>query len=158
ADPCPEVPDTFLDAERIAKIVRGLNKSAPLQAEDEQAQPPEAASEPDGQEQGLEQQKYKGPKLEKREVVASRRSWPLFGVLLASTAWLAGLAGAKRKAFVADGAKAIWGVWKARFSDYVPILDFIHAMSYVYEAARAVGEADGTAWQLYARWISWTWQ
>jgi hypothetical protein len=158
ADPCPQIPDTFLDAQRVAKIVRGLKKSAPLQAEGEQAEAAEAKGEPDGQEESLESDRYKGPKLEKRQVVASRRSWPLFGVLLASMAWLAGLAKARRKAFVADGAKAIWGVWKARFSDYVPILDFIHAMSYVYEAARAAGQQDGTEWQLYAQWISWTWQ
>ena len=96
--------------------------------------------------------------MEKRQVVASRRSWPQFGVLLASLAWQAGFAKATRKAFVADGAKAIWGVWKARFSAYVAILDFIHAMSYVYEAARAVGQQDGTGWELYAQWITWTWQ
>ena len=157
-DPSPEIPDTFLDAQRIAKIVRGLKKSAPLQAEDEQAEVSEAACEPDGQEEPLESEKYKGPKLEKRQVVASRRSWPLFGVLLASMAWSAGFAKATRKAFVADGAKAIWGVWKARFSDYVPILDFIHAMSYVYEAAKAAGKEDGTQWKLYGQWITWTWQ
>jgi hypothetical protein len=158
ADPSPQIPDTFLDAQRVAKIVRGLKKSAPLQAEGEQAEASEAACEPDGQEEPLEPEKYKGPKLEKRQVVASRRSWPLFGVLLASMAWLAGLAKARRKAFVADGAKAIWGVWKARFSDYVPILDFIHVMSYVYEAAKAAGKEDGTGWKLYAQWITWTWQ
>lgn len=154
-DPSPEIPDTFLDAERVAKIVRGLKKSAALQAEDEKA---ETAQEQDGQETRVELQKYEGPKLQKRQVVASRRSWPQFGVLLASMAWLAGLARATRKAFVADGARAIWGVWKARFSDYVPILDFIHVMSYVYEVARTVGKEDGTAWQLYAQWITWTWQ
>lgn len=158
ADPCPEIPDTFLDAERVARIVRGLNKSAALQAEDEQADPAGAAGEQDGQEEPLELEKYQGPKLEKRQVVASRRSWPQFGVLLASMAWLAGLARAKRKAFVADGAKGIWGVWKARFSEYVPILDFIHVMSYVYEAAQAAGKQDGKGWELYAQWISWTWQ
>ena len=157
-DPSPEIPDTFLDAQRVAKIVRGLKKSAALPADDEQAEASAAACEADGQEEPLEPDKYKGPKLEKRQVVASRRSWPLFGVLLASMAWLAGLAKATRKAFVADGAKAIWGVWKARFSDYVPILDFIHAMSYVYEAAKAVGKEDGTEWKLYAQWITWTWQ
>jgi hypothetical protein len=153
SDPSPEIPATFLDAERVAKIVRGLKKSAALQADDEQA---EAAGEAEGQEEPLD--KYHGPKLKKRQVVASRRSWPQFGVLLASMAWQAGFAKATRKAFVADGAKAIWGVCKARFSDYVAILDFIHAMSYVYEAARAVGTEDAPAWKLYAQWITWTWQ
>lgn len=157
-DPSPDIPDTFVDAERVAKIVRGLKKSAALAAEE---QADKTSQQPDGQaeaEETPQEQAYQGPKLQKRQVVASRQSWPQFGVLLASAAWLAGLAQATRKAFVADGAKAIWGVWQARFSSYVPILDFIHAMSYVYEAAKAVGQQDGTGWQLYAEWITWTWQ
>jgi hypothetical protein len=157
-DPSPDIPDTFVDAERVAQVVRGLKKSAALQAE---GQPVKTPPEPDGQaepEEPPEGQAYQGPKLQTRQVVASRQSWPRFGVLLASAAWLAGLAGATRKAFVADGAKAIWGVWQARFSSYVPILDFIHAMSYVYEAAKAVGQETGTGWRLYAEWITWTWQ
>jgi hypothetical protein len=154
-DPSPDIPDTFVDAERVATIVRGLKKSAALQAEEQADKTPQ---QPDGQAEPEEPEAYHGPKLHKRQVVASRRSWPAFGVLLASAAWLAGLAGATRKAFVADGAQAIWAVWQARFSSYVPILDFIHAMSYVYEAAKAVGGATGTGWQLYAEWITWTWQ
>jgi len=157
-DPSPEIPDTFLGAERVARIVRGLKKSAALPAEDEPSAATAAAGAPDGQEGPLELAKYQGPKLEKRQVVASRRSWPQFGVLLASMAWRAGFAAATRKAFVADGAQAIWGVWKARFRDHVAILDFIHVMSYVHEAARAAGQEDGTGWKLYAQWITWAWQ
>lgn len=153
-DPCATIPDTFLDAEQVATIVRGLKKSAALQAEDAQQTPPdEQADNPP-----LEEARYEGPKLVSRQVVASRQSWPLFGTLLACTAYLAGFATATRKAFVADGAKAIWGVWQARFSRYEPILDFIHAMSYVYEAAKAVGQESGMGWKLYAEWITWTWQ
>src|SRR5262249_29451901 len=123
ADPCPEVPPTFLDPERVATLVRGLKKAAPRPEDD-----PACAA--DGQEPaGEAAARYDGPKLAKRQVVASRQSWPRFGPLLASAAWLAGFAQASRKAFVADGAKAIWAVWRKRFSRYVPILDFIHALS-----------------------------
>jgi len=154
-DPCPDIPDTFLDADRVAQIVRGLKKSAALQADDQSAQ---TAVPPDSQPEPEPQATYEGPKLQLRQVVASRRSWPLFGALLACAAYLAGLAKAQRKAFVADGARAIWGVWRARFSSYEPILDFIHAMTYVYEAAKAIGQDVGGGWRLYAEWITWTWQ
>jgi hypothetical protein len=154
-DPCPDVPETFLDADHVAKIVRGLKKAAPLK-EDEPSETTEAKqSEEQADEEPVE---YEGPKLEKRHVVASRQSWPLFGPILATAAWLAGFAKAERKAFVADGARAIWRVWKTRFSSYVPILDFIHAMSYVYAAAKAVGEDAAAGWALYAKWIAWVWQ
>ena len=155
-DPCPEIPDTFVDAQRVARIVRGMKKSAALQAED-QSEEVGAEGDPEN-EQDLEEVFYEGPKLTNRQVVASRRSWPLFGALLACAAWLAGFALAPRKAFVADGARAIWRVWKRRFSSYVPILDFIHAMTYVYAAAKAVGEEAGNGWGLYAEWIRWMWQ
>jgi hypothetical protein len=155
SDPCPEVPATFLDAEHVAQIVRGLKKSAPLK-EEEQPQTPDAEpSEEPADEAAAE---YEGPQLEKRQVVASRQSWPRFGPMLATVAWLAGFAKAPRKAFVADGARAIWRVWQARFSSYVPILDFIHAMSYVYAAAKALAADPVAGWTLYAKWITWVWQ
>jgi hypothetical protein len=174
-DPCPFVPETFLDADRVAKIVRGLKKSATLSAEDEaeagageEAASKEVASEESASKEAASKEavgeepeaapEYEGPKLEKRQVVATRKSWPLFGPILATAAWLAGFAKAERKAFVADGARAIWGVWRARFSSYVPVLDFIHAMSYVYAAAKAVGESPTAGWNLYAEWITWVWQ
>jgi hypothetical protein len=156
ADPCPEIPKTFLDPERVAKIVRGLKKSAALQAEEQAAEDPVTEDTPALQ--APADQTYDGPKLAKRQVVASRQSWPVFGVMLACAAWMAGFAKAARRAFVADGARAIWRVWQSRFSSYVPILDFIHAMSYVYAAAKAVGADSALGWKLYAEWIRWTWQ
>jgi hypothetical protein len=135
--------------------LRGLKKSAPLPA-DEQPQTGAAEESTSEQAEG-EEVEYEGPQWEKRQVVASRQSWPLFGPLLAAAAWLAGFATAKRKAFVADGARAIWRVWQRRFSSYVPILDFIHAVSYVYAAAKAVGQ-DAAGWLLYAAWVVWVWQ
>ena len=161
SDPFPEIPKTFLDPKRVAKIVRGLKKSSALRVEEEEAATDQGADssgevEP---EELIEQLEYKGPKLEKRRVVASRQSWPIFGVMLACLAWMSGFAPAKRKAFVADGARAIWRVWKSRFSSYTPILDFIHAMSYVYAAAKALGgDSKVEGWRLYVEWIRWVWK
>jgi hypothetical protein len=155
SDPCPDIPETFLDPQRVAKIVRGLKKSAPLK-EEEAAEPAEA--EDSSAQADEETVAYEGPKLAKRVVVASRQSWPLFGPILATAAWLAGFAKAERKAFVADGARAIWRVWKTRFSSYTPVLDFIHAVSYVYVAAKAVGADAAAGWTLYAQWIVWVWR
>jgi hypothetical protein len=138
--------------------VRGLKKSAALRAEEETD--PESPTDPALEkevEESLEKSEYQGPKLEKRRVVASRQNWPVFGVILACAAWMAGYAKAKRKAFVADGARAIWRVWKSRFSSYTPILDFIHALTYVYSAAKAVGRDDVERWRLYVEWIQWVW-
>jgi hypothetical protein len=160
SDPHPEIPETFINFKRVSKIVRGLKKSAALRADEETEAEPSVESQSSAEaEDTPEKVEYRGPKLVKQRVVASRQSWPIFGVMMACTAWMLGFAKAKRKAFVADGAGAIWRVWQSRFSSYVPILDFIHALSYVYSAAKALGEncgADG--WRLYVQWITWVWQ
>jgi hypothetical protein len=160
SDPCPEIPETFVDLQRVTKIVRGLKKSAALRAEEEDGSESSGENQPETEpEDVLEKIEYEGPKLEKRQVIASRQSWPVFGVMLACAAWMEGFAPAQRKAFVADGARAIWRVWKRRFSSYVPILDFIHALSYVHTAAKVVGgEAAAAGWRLYVEWIGWVWQ
>jgi hypothetical protein len=70
-DPCPEVPATFLDPDRVAKIVRGLKKSAPLQDDD---QPQTAPAEEEGEQEQADEEEldYEGPKLEQRQALASR--------------------------------------------------------------------------------------
>jgi hypothetical protein len=154
-DPCPAIPETFIDQQRVGKLVRGLKKSSALCAEEDAAASSAANSSEESSEE--EEIEYEAPELQTRRVAASRKSWPIFGVMLACAAWMAGFAKAKRKAFVADGARAIWRVWKSRFSSYVPILDFIHALSYVYAAAKAVGENEVGGWRLYVEWIRGVW-
>jgi hypothetical protein len=153
ADPCPPIPPTFLSAERVGQVVRGLRTSAApvVQGPGE----PGAAA---GPEAVAPAEDYEGPQLQERRVVASRRSWPLLGATLATAAWAAGLARAERKAFVADGARSTWKGWRRWFSSYVPVLDFIHALSYVYQAAKAVGGDAVRGWELYRGWIAWVWQ
>jgi len=48
-------------------------------------------------------------------------------------------------------------VWRRFFGSFVPILDFIHALSYVFAAALA-GRKFAAGWPIYVRWITWVWQ
>jgi hypothetical protein len=152
ADPCPKIPEGFLDPVRVAKLVRGLKKEAAL-GDDGLKEPDVTESE-----EATPAADYEGPKLATRKVVATRTAWPDFGPILASAAWLLGFAQAARKAFVADGARSIWTMWRRHFSSYVPILDFIHALSYVFAAAKAVGTDLASGWLLFVPWIQWVWQ
>ena len=77
--------------------------------------------------------------------------------MLAEAAWAWGFQKASRKAFVADGAKCNWTLQKRCFAQFVPILDFIHALSYVYAAAHA-GQTEEKGWACYQEWIQWVWQ
>ena len=44
------------------------------------------------------------------------------------------------------------------FPDFEPILDFVHPMTYVYEASQVVADDEASAWSLCQRWLEWCWQ
>jgi len=145
-DPCPQLPSSFLDGERVRKMVREIKGFSA-----------EAAAEDASEDEGPRIDERAGrPRPLARSVVASRRGIEGFGKLLASDAYWRGFATAERKAYVADGAEANWGVWRRDFSDYVPILDFIHALTYVYAAAMT-GQGAAAGWRAYRLWAQWLW-
>jgi hypothetical protein len=152
-DPCPDIPASFLDVVRIPKLVRELSRCV-QEGEDgvTDAGEPEAAAE--ALREGV---KYQPPVVRHRQVVASRQSWPAFALLLAQAAWALGFQGAARKAFVGDGSANNWELRRRFFGSFVPILDFIHALSYVFAAATA-GRRFAAGWAVYRQWIGWVWQ
>lgn len=154
ADPCPEVPGGFLDPTRMGKLVRQLRKGVPVTQE-----PAAPSQDPEADQQAVHEggPTWEPPVVEHRRLVASRRPWEQFGPLVAAAAWAMGLFAAGRRAFVGDGAESNWSIWRDYFSSFVPILDFIHALSYVYAAAHA-GRERAAGWRCYARWIGWVWQ
>jgi hypothetical protein len=152
SDPCPELPSSFRDAARIPELVRELSRQ-PRLAEDAAAEVAEGtAEEVPRQEAG-----YEPPQVQQRKVLASRRTWPTFAPILATAAWTWGFQGAARKAFVGDGSANHWRLQRRFFGSFVPILDFIHALSYVYAAATAA-QSRAAGWTCYREWITWVWQ
>ena len=77
--------------------------------------------------------------------------------MVATLAWQLGFYQAERRAFVGDGSDNNWTVWRNHFSSFVPILDIIHAISYVFAAAMA-GRPFADGWPCYVRWMTWVWQ
>jgi hypothetical protein len=94
--------------------------------------------------------------LEQRSVVATRHDVYAFGPMLAQAAWERGFYEAPRRAFVADGSSTNWGLWERHFANFTPIVDFIHALSYVFQAAMA-GQSFPLGWAAYSEWISQVW-
>jgi hypothetical protein len=91
-----------------------------------------------------------------RSVVATKQPAERFGELLACAAWQRGFYGSSRRAFLGDGSNTNWGVWERHFSSFTPIVDFIHALMYVYQGAMAGGSfAEG--WSRYTTWLSALW-
>jgi len=152
-DPCPQIPKTFLNPTRISQLVRELKKRAPPQEE-----AAKQAAEPQAAEEALREDpaRWKPPEVQAKQLVATRRPWDQFGPMVAAAAWALGFFAASRKAFLGDGAENNWTLHRQLFSSFVPILDFIHGLSYVFASAMA-GRGFKEGWTVYERWIQWVW-
>jgi hypothetical protein len=162
-DPHPQIPRTFVDPTRMNKLAREIKNAGKKPTKtggpnDEALQ--EECDEADAALTAIEQEKsqlrYQPPKIASRTVVATRRDVDAFGPMLAAMAWMQGFAAATRKAFLADGSETNWSVWSRCFSHYTPILDFVHALCYVYHAAMS-GLPEEDAWTTYCQWAQWVW-
>jgi len=146
-DPCPELPATFVDPGKmreIAREIKGFTSDSQVSIKaDEEA--------------GVDFKERLGrPEIVVKSVVATSGDVGEFGPLLASAAYERGFHAAARKAFVADGSSTNWSVWRTYFSHYTPILDFVHALMYVYAGAMAGRSAD-EGWSHYRDWAQWLW-
>jgi hypothetical protein len=156
-DPCPEIPASFVNPQWIAELAKELKGRAPPRGAD----PPAPAAAPaaaaaSGPDPAAAAAEWQPPEVDGKHLVATRRPWEAFGPLVAERAWSLGFFAAPRRAFVGDGAETNWTLWRQHFSSFVPILDFIHALTYVFHAALA-GRAAGDGWPVYERWIGWVW-
>ena len=141
-DPTPTIPAVFVDRRRMAEMVREI-KGFSSEAAEEDSPPPE--------ENG-----YQAPRVTSQSVLATREPVDAFGDRLVAAAYALGFAAALRKAFVADGSETNWSLWRRHFPRYTPILDWVHAVCYVYAAAMAgVNAREG--WAAYCRWAQWLW-
>lgn len=152
-DPQPEPPECFCDAQHVAKIAEteALSVAAPVPGETcvnedqaDAAPPPVAADW--------------RPKRLVRTVLASLANSEEFGRQMAREAKRRRFDKARVQAFLGDGLPWNWSIWKKHFSQAVPILDFIHVLSYLFGAAQAVHEQAQDAWDQYLVWMRGCWQ
>jgi hypothetical protein len=160
SDPCPEIPAAFVDPTRILKLTRELKtkKSANVEESKQEAAADTATPEEAVQVLHEEAQKveWQPPEMKDKHLTATRQPWHVFGPLVAARAWLLGFFQASRQAFLGDGSENNWTLWRRYFSSFTPILDIIHAISYVFAAAMA-GRPFAEGWKCYERWMRWVW-
>lgn len=144
-DPSPIIPRTFVDPERMSDLAREI-KGISAALEDADA----AYEEPPDDRIGR-------PEVLVRSVIATRGGLDVLGRRLVAEAHARGFQAAKRKAFVSDGSATNWSVHRKHFSHYTPILDFTHAVCYVYGAAMA-GCTAAAGWRDYLQWAQWLWE
>ena len=180
-DPRPEVPRLFLDRPKVQKLVTQLHRQKAATSEDTTSRDTTSEDTPGEQsigeilaEEGLAENasdqpssttsndstRPKRPVRLQRTCVATLQGADACGRILAAEAATRGLDHAPRKGFLGDGQAAIWAVWALYFASrgYVPILDFIHLLSYVYGIAMVVGSNADDGWQRYVTWITALWK
>lgn len=155
ADPDPDVPRCFLDLKRTKEVVRGLGHDLPTGLE--------FAAETKGRDRGKASTKGHDrrarpgrPRRLVRSVLASRTSADKFGPIVHQAAWERNFFGAARKVFLGDGLPVNWTIQRRHFAFFTPILDFVHALSYVFAAAFA-GRSQSEGEEIYRRWIQAVW-
>lgn len=148
ADPHPELPGCFADVERMKQLLsgvaEGLAESAVAPSDSETA--PETTA--------LEWR----PKPLFRTCLSSLEDSETFGRMMEVEADARGFYHAARKAFVSDGLAYNWTIQQRHFRDFTPILDFVHAVERLYEAARCLHAEGEQRWSAYLRWARACWQ
>jgi len=146
SDPCEQIPDGFVHASAVREIAKIAEKQGP-----EEAFPGETVEAIKAEASG-HCADHKPPELLARDVIASGKSSDVFGWQLESRARQLNFPSAPRQAFVADGAKTNWRIQREHFPNATPIADLIHALSYAWSAAQAVGGG------VYSTWAQAIWQ
>lgn len=157
-DPQPEPPECFCDPKHAAKIAEteALSVAAPRAVS-----PPsdEQLAEESDVLPGTEPRDDWRPKRLVRTVVSSMKCSRDFGRQMAKEAKQRRFFEAVAKVFLGDGLPWNWTIWKEHFGDFTPILDFIHPLSYLFLAAKAVhSSSDDDAWSQYLVWMRGCWQ
>lgn len=137
-DPCPQLPETFRRVEKVASLA----ESAALEV---QPEPEERAV-------------YKGPKRLLRTCLSSLAKAQEFGRQMRREAARRRFFEAQRGAFLGDGLPWNWSIWQAHFPTFTPILDFIHAVQYLFAAAKAWETSDERRWSRYLDLAEACWQ
>jgi hypothetical protein len=154
-DPQPEPPACFGDAEHVARIAETQALSVAA------AHPGSAAAGPAPQSpapEGLVVAADWRPKRLVRTVLARIAESKDFGKQMAREAKRRRFAEARARAFLGDGLPWNWSIQKQHFPEFTAILDFIHVLSYLFLAAKAVHDAPAEAWDQYLVWMRGAWQ
>jgi hypothetical protein len=155
-DPQPEPPACFSNLKHVAKIAEteALSVASPL--------PPsecrESATDQRTEDVVLVPPADWRPRRLVRTVLSSMAEAKEFGKQMAREAKRRRFAEASAKAFLGDGLPWNWTIWKKHFSDFTPVLDFIHVLSYLFLTAKAVHSPSEDAWSQYLAWMRGAWQ
>jgi hypothetical protein len=147
-DPQPEPPACFLDRNHVRDMTQ-CPRGEQSQSTNE-GTPSVSESKPDV----VNWQ----PERLVRTCVATTHDSEVFGRLVGAEAKARNFGSATRRAFVADGQAYNWAIHKRWFAGYVAVVDFVHVLGYVWQAASVIGGSEAEQWDRYAKWMGGCWQ
>jgi len=160
-DPQPEPPVKFLEptvAARLASEVKRRSRPAT-----ERSDAGRRASQASKQKRGRKSKKQRRTRKKcsrLRTVVATMENSEIFGWQVAAEVHRRGLDRAARKGCVCDGQAYNWSIYEMHLlpAGFIAILDFLHLLAYLHDAAYALGGADeARSWKTYKQWLCWAW-
>ncbi len=151
SDPIPEVPECLLDPLWVIPLINEIKGTKKGEGEI-------PATEKLVTQANQNEQPHWSPAPLVRSVVATFEPYEKLGRLAKMEAYHRGFAIAQRKAFLGDGHLSNWSIQERYFSGYTPIVDILHALSYVYQAAVNSTLDMEECWERCKTWITWTWQ
>jgi len=98
------------------------------------------------------------PKPLVRTCQATMRDSEAFGPMVAAEALRRNFFAAGLRAFLGDGGLWIWVIHRMFFPTFEAIVDFVHVLTYIYLAAKALGGGADAVWERYLRWATACWQ
>src|SRR5439155_15620988 len=93
-----------------------------------------------------------------RSCVATMQACAEFGKMVAAEAYRRNFQAAARGALLGDGSSWIWNLQEKWFRDLTPVVDFVHALTYLYVTATALASSVTERWQWYVTWMTLLWQ
>ena len=147
SDPHSELPACFADPERMKQLLSGVTEGLAAAAVKTDSLPVENPVAENWR-----------PERLFRTCLSSLTDSDTFGWLMEMEADARGFYHAQKKAYVSDGLPYNWTIWQRHFRDFTPILDFVHAVERLYEAARSVHAEPDPRWADYLRWARACWQ
>jgi hypothetical protein len=158
-DPHPDLPACFTDPPRVAALVRGVTAQGSLSDPDgvtATAATPGPTPEADAGATAAPSTWPPAPSV--RTCVATTHSSDDFGPMVAAEARARDFGAAGRQAFVGDGQAWNWTLQEASFPMAIAIADFIHVLTYVSLAAKAVAGSAAEHRELYLGWATSCWR
>jgi hypothetical protein len=154
-DPEPELPACFRDRAYVEKVIGAIGGTGPMGPPVPEVQEPALLPLPAP---AGPAEPRTAPELSVRTYVATTASVDRFGPMVATEAHRRNFAEAAARAFLGDGSAWIWGLHRCYFPTFVAIVDFLHALSHLFTAARAMTPDTEGRWESFLAWEEACWK